>query len=374
MKRFFMWLVVLSLVISAPISVFASKTTTPEKKSSLAINQDHFYSGTMVDLENITVGRNMFVIAQTFINQSDILMDAFVCANSYKDSGLIAGNAFVFTGASNINSSINGDLFICSGEIKLSEQAHIMGNVYAIGSTLTIDGKVDGKVSFLGQNFVLNGQVKSADISAETVKIGSTAIVNETFEYNSDANYSKIAGAKIEKENILDSTKFTEPIPKKESTSEKISSLILKLLSSLILAFVLFYIFKKFSMDAVNNSLKNVWVSLGIGAVTLVALPIGLIILFLTPFGYKVAFTMLFGVGTFFFFTQALAGITLGVLIYQIFTKTIRIDWLTILIGVATLWLINYIPYVGTIVLVVAYIIATGSILQVLWTTNNPKI
>jgi cytoskeletal protein CcmA (bactofilin family) len=366
-KRTIIFVLLLALMLFTPFHSFAQTSEEPE---TFNIYKDSFYAGEMYQIPSVEVEHNLFLIGSTIKNNANTGKDVFALGNNYTQSGTTQGNSFVCGNKIWIEGNVQGDVFVVGNIVEISSSSTIEGNLFVLSSTLTMEGTVDGLVQFSGDTIRFMGKSSSAEMNANTIIIEDGAQIQE-LRYSSNASLSISDNADIVTMDIKPApTKpvETEAPPKK---SFPIRSKIFALLSSLLLAFLVFYLFHTNTKKTVETVQKNFWVSLGIGLLFLVALPIGLLVLFIIGFGWKVALSMLLGSTAIWMFSHALAGIATGYFVFYWITKKERLDWITVCIGVVILYFLQWIPIAGSVISFLLTIILFGALLQVVWKQNH---
>ncbi|MDD4028558.1 MAG: polymer-forming cytoskeletal protein [Caldisericia bacterium] len=368
MKRIVFFVLLFALTCSMPLHSFALASDKPD---TMEINKDSFYAGEIYQIPSIEVEHNLFLIGSTVKNNANTGKDVFALGNNYTQSGTTKGNAFLCGNKIWIEGAIQGDVFVIGNIVEISPESTIEGNLFVVCSTLTMEGIVDGLVQFSGDTIRFIGKSSGADMNANTIIIEDGAQIHQ-LRYNSNASLSVSDNAEIVtidmKPMPTKPVEIETPPPRK---SFPVRSKVFALLSSLLLAFLVFYLFHTSSKKALDTLKNHFWTSLGIGLLFLIALPVCLLVLFVIGFGWKVALSLLFGATAMWMFSHALAGIATGYFVFQWIAKKERFDWLNICIGVVTLFFIQWIPVVGRIFSFLLTTLSFGAFLQVLWKQNR---
>lgn len=125
------------------------------------------------------------VLSLSLVILSALTFVGIANAQSFKTGDLItvaAGqtiDSMLFAGGNNINiaGNVNGDVY-CAGQT-ITISGNIAGDVFCAGQTITISGKVDGDIRLAGQSVTISGTVgNSATIAAQDLLIESNGIIN----------------------------------------------------------------------------------------------------------------------------------------------------------------------------------------------------
>lgn len=171
------------LATSAALAMTPAAWSEP---SSVQIGGDHFYSGEIVN-ETVNLGRDGFLAGRTVtaggVSQGDLHVSGFdVTVNAETVQDLYAFGATVI-----LRGAVGEDLTAAGFTVRAEESAAIQGNARMFAKTVTIEGPIDGALMAMGQDVILNAQVKGdARIAAQSISFGPEAVVTGTLTYSSD--------------------------------------------------------------------------------------------------------------------------------------------------------------------------------------------
>ena len=281
-------------------------------------------------------------------------------------SQVVDGNVFAYGQTVNVSGEINGDLFVFASNLTIEESAIIHGNVFALASDMTVSG-IAADVYAMADNFSLSeksiiarnlylssnnisleGQVsRDAYIAANTLKIAE----NDEPVIEGNLTYSSTSEAQINEASVGGEIKYNAV---QVDNSARIWSIVSKLISALVLSFIvimiLLWIAPKFKDNICEIIAKKSFLSFGIGLLVFFATIIAAIILLLFTYGFgastavvAIAFLILGYV-----LSSTVFSMALGKLLANKFgfTKNVSYVLLSLLI-VLIVNLIRYIPYVG---------------------------
>jgi hypothetical protein len=143
--------------------------------------------------------------------------------------------------------------------------------------------------------------------------------------------------------------------------------ILVNILTLLVVGLALYYIFKKDSEKIIKESLEQPGRKFIIGLVVLITLPIAAIISFFSVVGAPLGVSALFLYGAFFVQGIIYSGIVFGSALHRLIIKKGDVlSWKTVVVGIILLSLIKWIPILGWIISFIFFLIAFGSILELM--------
>ena len=327
--------------------------------------------------ENATMTEENFKQHDEYLTGDDITIDY-----------VVDGNLFVMAKNVTINSQIGGDAFILADTVTIGEQGYIFSNLFTVATTVNVQGVVydlyaltdttnitgyiyrDIKVSSnnlnifgtIGRNAFVNSNniafSQTADVTEETTTVATQGMINGNFEYTAKNEMTIPDGV------VTGEVKYT---PSNTGNNNGIQNYLISLGSILATAILIWlvclWLAPKFvkRTDLINK--KNILPQIGLGILTPIVLVIVSIILLLI--GITASFGLLVLGLTF-----LLIAISTSVFIIAInnmlcnklkIQKTIG-NFGMLIVTTAVLWVIGLIPYLGTIVGIIAVIVGLGII------------
>lgn len=301
-KTLFVLLLVLSFVF--PIKALA-QDQLPEMKSfsvdkkTIIIHNPYFAYGEQVDLAGTITGDTYVAGGQVDIS-GKVNGDLLVTGGNITISGEVKEDLRIIGGQVNIKGRIGKNVSVAGGQIVIDEDAVINGSFVAAGGSIEINGPINDNVDIAAGNVILNNKVaKDFDVVAGEIKLGENANILGKFEYWSDVKPT-IAQTAVVKGQVIE-----HPMPVKietdrdwEKTREEFGKMslgarILGTLSLLVIGMLIIKMSKKF-MDGSSEAIsKHFWKSMGIGFATVFLTPFAFIILLATVIGIPLAFIIL---------------------------------------------------------------------------------
>lgn len=328
-----------------------SAVTTSEDSEGTAVPStiDHLEDLYLQD-KSVTVDypvqANVFVLANDVTIDSSILGNAFICAKTVniKSNAYINSSLFVLAEDVNIDGVVF-DLYSASSNLSISSNARILRNITAGGNTLDLSGAI----------------YRNANLGFDTINVSENASISGNLKYYSNAE-------SIPEEIVGGSFTFNEVSSEETSSvsvvSEYLKNLLHVLVISLIVVLIIIFAMPKFAEKEQKILENKSIVSIGYGAIAIIAIPIACFILFCTVLGILPALSILF---TYLFLIIEIASALVAIPLAKIICKKINKDTksMNILISMAlvlVIWLLEQIPVLGNIISLLVSILALGLI------------
>ncbi|WP_430966669.1 hypothetical protein [Spongiimicrobium sp. 2-473A-2-J] len=221
--------------------------------------------------------------------------------NSY-----VADDVRVAVGRVTIDSEIGDDLVVFGGEVILTKNAVIHGNLDCFAGNIEIYGDVMGKLEVKGADVLIDGTVKeTSKIIGEAITIGSNAKFYQEVQYWNSEGELDFKDALVNTEAQFNED-FGEDKSQLSLTSFGTASFALwmyYILSAFLVILVLHALFKNAFSNAVEGLEHNLLKSFGFGLIYLIGIPLLIILALLMIIGIPLGlfmttvfiFSLLFG-------------------------------------------------------------------------------
>jgi hypothetical protein len=306
--------------------------------------------------------------------------DIFVGGGTTEFSGEVFGDLRVISGEVIISGTVHGDLLIIGGDVQITDQSNILGDILIIGADVNISGDAIAKTKIVSASTFINSYVSGVtEITTQNLILGSNAIINGEFFYYSPNKLIEKDGSVIVGNitfNQINSIQNTSII-KKALVSFLSFWFVLRFITTLLIAFILVYIFKVFATETTNFALKSLWKSLFAGILTIILLPISVVILFVSLIGMPIALIIILGLLLFMIISPAIAGIYVGAWIREFIIHIknkekvsdweYKIDFHTATLGVILLTVLQFVPIIGGLIRSIITIVALGAIARFIY-------
>ncbi|WP_422858511.1 hypothetical protein ACOKFD_14190 [Flagellimonas sp. S174] len=341
-----------------------------EKTGDILINttqtDDTYRAGESIKVNSVVQGDLVIAGGNLVINDS-INGDLIAAGGELYVNGYIADDVRLAVGRVTINSEIEDDLIVFGGEVILTENAKVNGNLKCFGGNVEINGEVNGKAEIKGTDVSINGVFnETSKIISEEFTVGPNAKFHSKVEYwnsdgeidfkealvNTEATFNESLG---EENSELSATTFGTKSP---------SLWVFYILSAFLVILILHSLFRNTFSEAVEGLEKNWFKSFGIGLIYLFGIPLLIILAFLIVIGIPIG---LFATGIFLFsllFGHLIAALLL--VYYYKHKKTKKwnfwgITFLALCLAIV-LRLFTMLPYVGILLSVVILSITYGAL------------
>ncbi|MBQ6991832.1 MAG: hypothetical protein IJN50_02815 [Clostridia bacterium] len=324
---------------------------------------------------------NAFIITDKFVLEpgSSIEGDLYIIAKEVEigQSAVIYGNAFISSDKVNLSGQIAGNTYVTSEEFTMTYNGLILQDLYLASQRANLSGIIR-RSAFLESNDIitnsdfivysnLNAESKSIELSGEVKE--NAKLVGKNIKFGSNASilgnldYSTKNELDISAEIVSGETNFSKL---SSFNFEKILSKIIVFASLVIYCIVFYLIVKKFFnnfMDKLSNfKVLDILKFLGLGILTFVVLPLIIALLLFIRVGSLLAFIIL----AIYILLLSLSIPTfitgLSEFINSKFGKIP--SWLYVIILSGILYGLSFIPYAGSIIVLLGIILGIGMIIK----------
>ena len=345
--------------------------------------------------------------------------------SSVNSKSVINGNVYAYSDSFTLEagSEIHGDLYIASTNVDIQQDAVIDGNVFITSTNVTLNGQIAGSAYITADNFnfnyfgyitkdlYLNSQNATlsgivhrdafvtvhekllADLRVEHDfnvnhaknftfggEVYGNAYINaKDLTFKRDEGYKCIINGNLNCATETDITIPDEIVAGEVTHSEyvemtnsdfSIESAMMSFFTLLVYVFVIVLLSRTFASKAIEKlssiNIKNIFISLGLGFISLFGIFIILIFLLVSGVGLPLALFALVGY-------LFVVGLGLPLLLHDI-ANTIKLKqnlYIKLLIVTAIFYIISLIPTIGASVVFITIIISIGRILLGLFSKNK---
>lgn len=361
--------ILLSMLFS--IGSFGQLETESDVLISSTQNDDVYRAGETVKA-NASIQGDLVIAGGNLTVNDSIHGDLTAAGGELFLNGYVADDVRIAVGRATIDSEIGDDLIVFGGEVILTENSIIHGNLKCFAGSIEMMGQVLGKLEVKASDVLIDGAIgKSSKIVGEEITIGSNAKFYKEVEYWNDAGELEFENSLVNAE-----ARFNEDFGEEESElsittfgTKSPSLWIFYILSAFLVILVFHALFKNAFSKAVD-SLEGNWLRcFGFGLIYLFGIPLFIIVTFLMIVGIPLS---LF-VTTIFVFSLFFGHLIAAILIVYYLRHKKNKNWgflsITFLaLGFAIiLRLLTLIPYGGILFSAVILSITYGALtLQVL--------
>lgn len=367
MKKTFLGIaIIITFLLAGP--VFAAQFESgnnymlSEKQS---VNGSLYAAGSNLAIDG-NVNGDLFAAGSNITINGTTTQDLMAAGATINIFGIVKDDLRVAGANINISGPVGGEALVAGAQINISSKSVIEKDFYASGATINLNGIVKGNLKGQGNDLTINGTVeKNVEVTAENLKIGKDAVINGSLIYKGPKQAVIEDGAQIKGE-----VKYTPQESRRDEVNKPRILPILgiawffKLITSLVTGLVLYFLFRSRVQVLNSYALSNFGKELLRGLIILIILPIAIIIVAVTLIGFPLAmiggllymlFIILAGIG---------AGFLLGSLVFKLFSgsKEYNVTWVSALVGIILVSVLNLIPILGWIFNFIFFLAAFGTL------------
>lgn len=350
----------------------ADLTSQPNSEAEMVVVQNaDFKAGDTVDAEGNFLG-SVFYAGNNVTSSSIVDGIGFLAGNNVTIEGekeylITAGNNIYVNGVIKKDAIIAGNIVHISGDIGR--------DTYIAASTVVISGNIERNVKIYASEVTIKGNIQgNVDICAGMITIENGTVITGSLKYNDDAEVNS-----AENITIGDIQMYT--IENSQTASEYFKSLIYSFLTSyanlLIVALVLTYFLPKLFVG-----LKEEYTKVKVddyfkwflkGAVFIIMIPILALFLLLSSVGVSFGLILLVLYIILCYLSIIVTGYLVGHFIFCKLLKKENNHYLNLLVGIAVIKILEFIPYVGSFISVISLFVGLGIALEKIWMNRNRK-
>lgn len=324
------------------------------------VNSTLYASGRSVDVAG-TVNGDVFCAAQNVTISGDINGDILCAAQTIQISGTVSGSARLAAQTVTISGSIDRNASIAAQSITADTRSSFGGDVSVISTDAVFNGNINRDLAIGAATATINGDVgRNVNASIETLRLGSSAVINGGIEYTSQKDLTREPGTRV-------NGSITRNEPQKQTTSDDKDALPLfglyLILAMLLVSLVLVLLFPQVFQRAANATLASPWSTLLIGLATSIIVPIVIFIIMLTIIGIPLGLLALFAWIVVLFLSGPFAAFLLGRIMWG--RGATNAIWV-MLFGSAVLLLLYFFPIINFFVMLLALWFGLGMIVRTL--------
>jgi len=253
---------------------------------------------------------------------------------------------------------VGDDLMAFAGNIIISDEAQIGGDLTFGSGQMDLKGKVQGNVSGGAGDVTLGGQVGGdVDLEVDNLKVLQTARIDGNLKYSSPEEVSIASGI------VDESIEFIEEERKEMEKAGSPIGWLIRYLFLLVIGLGALALMPNrtvaISRTIPENPLKN----LLFGLVLLVAGFVVSILLFVTVIGIPLGIVMLFETLFVTYAARLFFGLWLGGQIFSRLGKESR-PWMDMVLGLFVLFIFTSLPWVGGLIYLLVTFVAVGGLFK----------
>lgn len=328
-----------------------------------AINDNAYVAGGAVTITSPVSG-DLFAAGGTIFDSSKVSQDVMMLGGTVIISGASAQNLRVAGGNVTIGANLSGELVGAGGNFTVTPDTTVAKDSYVAGGAVTWNGTESGNLTLAGGSVIIGGTVNgNVKITAtKDVTIASGAVIKGNLEYTAPKEAVIESGAQIS-----GTTNFHQSSAPAAAAGWLAGimtiGLLLKFLATLLLAYILWYVFRKDMLALLDESIMRFGRSLLRGFIFFVAVPAAVIISFITVIG-----ALLGGLAGIVYAALAILALPIAVLVTAslILKRRMELKWYHILLGAIVLQIVSLIPFIGWLAVLIVWLTSFGGLLAIL--------
>jgi cytoskeletal protein CcmA (bactofilin family) len=318
-----------------------------------------------------TTDKNLYVAAQDVILNTTVSKDFISAGKEVTIDGSVGDDLFIVGQNVRVAGNVGGSARVAGSNVTLDSQVAEDFLAAASSLTLTDKSKVVGDVVVAGENVALLGIISGdVKVTAKNLTIGKDAVINGKISYWSQNEAIVEPGAKLDSSIDFHKTAALSNDGVKAGFPFW-QSLIYKLIAGVIALLILAYLLPKLTRTAVLESIDNFGVTLLWGLIAAIVVPVIFIIMLALVLTVKLAFVLAALYAAYLLLAGILLPLIAGVWLWKLTSKEkeVRVDWLTILIGVAVAIVISQIKIVGPMMIFILFLTSLGALIRLTFKT-----
>lgn len=311
-----------------------------------------------------TVEGDLYVAGGTVTIMGTVTKDVVVVGGTLIITGKVGEDLRILGGNVTVGGTVGGELALAGGNINVMPGTMISGGAYVGAGTINMNGSV-------GKNLVIAGG---------EIALNSTLKVGGNFDYYSQKEAKIDAGAKISGITTFHQQEMkNKPAVGRNGFMGMFAFMtiwgLLGLAGAVILACLLFYLWKEESKEMIEAAFEKPGKSLLRGFIIFFILPIAAIVCLITVVGLPLGFLIGFSFAVLVILGAAATGLLWAALIAKFIfkRKASDINWWLIIIAVIVLALVKIIPFVGWLIGFLVFLAGFGVMSQMLHKKLMPR-
>lgn len=362
----------LTLCLLTPLAVLAFEVKTGNSVfvPSEQVIEGNLYAGASTLTIDGTINGDVICAAQSVTVNGKVAGDVICGAQTVIINGEIGGSVRAVGNTINLNGPIARNVQALGASISLGTGATVGWDMFLAGAIGEIRGKIGGDLHGGVASIIIAGEVNKnvrlrLDNNAKNppkemifangdkpVTITETAVIGGDVIYSAREDAAIAEGASITGEITRNEPKAAD---KRDFTIFKTWGKLISFFAALVVGLVLISLWRQPTKDLTERMLKRITPAIGWGAVIMFIGPIIVILLLITLIGIPLALIMFALWLIALYLSKILVGIVIGrSLIEKLWPKKKNSLIWAMLIGVAIVSLICWLPFIGWILCLIA--------------------
>ena len=327
---------------------------------------DLIAAGRVVEIQGILQG-DAYTGCQEITVEGEITDDLLAAARTVTVRGIVNDMVIGFGEKITIDGVVGGDVLAFGGEVRITERAHVKGNVYTGTGNFRLEGgRIEGWLHGGAGALYLNGYVgQNVKLDAGSVKFGPL--------YDAQAGTKLTLSEPLDKDDQMNIPDNLETVIEEESAFYQSGYFYWSLVSMFVTGLLIGLFLKQPIRNLLAYSHQNILKNSGIGlmVVFLTPLAIGLLIIPLITIPVALILAALYAI--LLYLGILFSGLYLGSYLFSLIQKGEALGSLIFpyVLGLLIMVLLSKIPIIGTLIQVILICLGSGSIVSFLWTLKR---
>lgn len=358
-------------ILALPLAVHAAKDAVQQNvllPKSEVVNDNFVRFGQDIAVQG-TIHGDVIVVGSAITVDGTVDGDVIAVGQTVRINGTVGGNLRVAAQTIILSGSVGRNATLLAESLQIEEKAVVGWSMQSAGRSLTLNGIVNGNAHFYGAEADMRGTVKGNAFFGMSedgmLRLSAPSTIGKDFTYQADQQLTIPSGVTIGGTVRRQEPAFRESDMKRFFRSLDIFSRVASVFGALVVGLVLVSLLPRWSNRVVVTMRAKPAKSLGCGALLAVAIPVLAVILLFTIIGIPLAIISLLFYGIAWYVTRVYLGLFVGTWIMERFGKKnengAKIG--VMVLGVAVVSVVGWIPFVGWILTTAASLLAFGALL-----------
>jgi hypothetical protein len=360
-KRILFLLLIFILSISLGAAEHRSGNSISVREGD-TVQTDLFTGARYLDVLGVVMG-DVYAGCEVVSIDGEVMDDVLAGCRNLEIKGRVADGIIVFAETMLIDGQVDGDVLAFGKILRITERAHIKGNVFAGNGELRLEGgRIGGTLRGGVGKFYLNGHVgKYVELEAEDIAFGP--------DFNAKEGTRLTLPKELSEYEVTNQPENLEVTVKLRRAFYEKAFFYWSLLALLIVGVLIIAFFKDFSRDYLVHAREKLGLNLGYGFLSLVLTPIVIVILLILILTIPVSLILLAAYLILIYLSSVFAALYIGDYILSQFYKEERTNslFLSLLIGVVLASFLPEIPFIGWLISLIIISFGMGSLLTYVW-------
>ncbi len=340
-----------------PYAVEAS--TVVRTGETVAVSADQVVEGDFYGLGGTValsgeVTDDLLVLGGTVTMNGEVGADTTVVGGTVDIHGLVSDDVRVIGGSVTIAGEVTGNLVVVASDLKVLSTAKIGGDVLFFGAKADVSGSVGGNVLGTSEYLRVDAPVGGGlDVKTRNLVLGERADIAKDVRYTSALELTRAQNALVKGE-VMRSE------PRVMVAENNVKDALIPFLITLFAALVFYLFFKRFTLRVVEEAQSRQLRAVLIGLAVVFLTPIVGLVLLVTTLGSIIGVMLLLSYLILVLLGMVLMGAVAGGYIMTLRKQGSLLSVLSVVVGVALVHVLLYVPIVGPVLLIPLTLLTLG--------------